>query len=55
MTKSLMIGPLAALLLKAAEAEGTRRLNAALIGEGGRNLVALEAVRKLRAAAAGKS
>ena len=34
-------------LLKAAEAEGTERLNAALVGEGGRNLVALEAVKRL--------
>ena len=35
------------LLLKSAEAEGSRRMNEALMGEGGRNLVALEAVKKL--------
>ena len=35
------------LLLKTAEADGSRRLNAALIGEGGRNLVALQAVKNL--------
>ena len=34
-------------LVKTAEAEGSQRLNEALIGEGGRNLVALEAVKKL--------
>ena len=34
-------------LVKGAEAEGSKRLNEALIGEGGRNLVALEAVKKL--------
>ena len=34
-------------LVKGAEAEGSRRMNGALIGEGGRNLVALEAVKKL--------
>lgn len=34
-------------LLKEAEAEGTQRLNAALLGIGGRNLVALEAAKRL--------
>ena len=34
-------------LTKAAEAEGQQRMNEALIGDGGRNIVALEAVRKL--------
>jgi len=34
-------------LLKASEAEGSRRMNEALIGEGGRNMVALEAVKQL--------
>ena len=34
-------------LLKSADAEGSRRLNEALVGVGGRNLAALEAVRKL--------
>ena len=37
-------------LLKGAEAEGSQRLNQALVGEGGRNLVALEAVKKLTVA-----
>ena len=34
-------------LVKAAEAEGQQRMNEALVGEGGRNIVALEAVRRL--------
>ena len=33
--------------MKEAEAEGTRRLNSALLGVGGRNLVALEAAKRL--------
>jgi len=36
-----------ALLVKASEAEGSRRMNEALMGEGGRNMVALEAVKQL--------
>ena len=32
---------------KQAEAEGTQRLNEALVGEGGRNMIALEAAKKL--------
>ena len=35
------------LLLKSAEAEGSHRMNEALVGEGGRNMVALEAVKEL--------
>ena len=37
-------------LVRAADAEGSKRLNEALIGEGGRNVVALEAVKKLNLA-----
>ncbi|HEY3242184.1 MAG TPA: SPFH domain-containing protein [Phycisphaerae bacterium] len=37
-------------LVKFAQAEGTQRLNAAMIGEGGRNLVALEAAKALNLA-----
>ena len=33
--------------MKSAEAEGSRSMNEALVGEGGRNLVALEAIRRL--------
>jgi regulator of protease activity HflC (stomatin/prohibitin superfamily) len=37
-------------LVKLAEAEGTQRLNSALCGEGGRNLVALEAAKSINLA-----